>query len=55
MSTIAGSTGGFKDGVGTHAQFNYPYGITINEAGDLLVCDYFNHRIRKVTSQGVNY
>jgi len=51
-STIAGSSAWYADGIGSHAKFNCPAGITIDDDGNLLVADYYNHRIRKVTPQG---
>lgn len=53
VSTIAGSTQGFLDGIGTSASFNYPTGIVVDASGDLYVTDSGNHRIRKITSAGV--
>ena len=49
VSTIAG-TGirGYRDDVGTQAQFAYPNGIAINAAGELFVADTNNNRIRKI-------
>lgn len=53
MSTLAGSTQGSNDGVGSIAQFNSPNGIVFNPIDDCLyVCDYSNNVIRKVTKSG---
>ena len=49
---IVGGAQGSKDGAGNSAQFEFPYGITIDAAGNLYVADTWNHRIRKVTSVG---
>jgi sugar lactone lactonase YvrE len=48
VSTVAGSTRGFADGVGTAAQFNSPIGMALDGQGVLYVADSKNHRIRKV-------
>jgi sugar lactone lactonase YvrE len=54
VSTIAGSGAiGSVDGTGTSAQFNAPYGITVDNSGNLYICDWRNHRIRKMTPTGV--
>ncbi|MBK06721.1 MAG: hypothetical protein CL920_16230 [Deltaproteobacteria bacterium] len=51
VSTVAGSTQGFKDAEATQAQFYAPRGITIDTQGNLYVVDGLNHRIRKITAQ----
>jgi sugar lactone lactonase YvrE len=52
--TFAGSgSGTFADGTGTNASFHYPYEIDIDSSGNLYVGDSYNHRVRKVTTNGV--
>jgi sugar lactone lactonase YvrE len=55
VSTFVGATGqyGFSDGQGDQARFNCPSGITTNSEGDIFVCDYFNHAVRKITTEGL--
>lgn len=52
VTTVAGSTTGFKDGIGSSAQFNNVHGITIDKLGNLYVTDNDDtgsDRIRKIT------
>ncbi len=55
VSTIAGTAfmSGSNDGLGTAASFNRPYGIDLDQNGDILVADEWNHLIRKVTPAGM--
>ncbi len=62
VSTLAGTGikddgtagGDFRDGVGTSAQFNSPTGVAVvDKSGNVYVADRDNHRIRKITSNGV--
>jgi hypothetical protein len=52
VTTFAGTTQGFQDGVGTNARFNTPSGIVADIYGNVYVADTNNHRIRRVTSDG---
>lgn len=54
VTTVAGDgTPGYRDGVGTAAQFNQPGGLAIDGAGNLYVPEYTGQRIRKITPDGV--
>jgi len=53
VTTLAGNgEPGFLDGAGERARFNHPRGIGIDGEDNLLVADYENNAIRKVTPQG---
>jgi DNA-binding beta-propeller fold protein YncE len=54
VSTIAGTgIAGYADGVATQAMLNLPYGIAVDVDDTLYVCDYNNHKIRKISKQGM--
>lgn len=53
VSTVAGSTSGYQDGLGTSAKFDYPSGICIDNNNNLFVTESFGHRIRKITPMTV--
>jgi sugar lactone lactonase YvrE len=55
VTTVAGAAGqkGYVDGTGTQARFNFPWGIAIDGNGALYVTDSANHRIRKITPEGI--
>lgn len=48
---IAGSIPGYADGDGSTATFDGPYGIAIDNDGNLIVSDKRNFRLRKITFQ----
>jgi sugar lactone lactonase YvrE len=52
VTTLAGSSSGYKDGTGTSAQFSSPWGVAVDAGGTVYVADTNNHRIRKVTPEG---
>jgi hypothetical protein len=53
VAPLAGLSGtpGYANGSGTAARFNRPYGIVVL-AGDLVVADWTNHALRRVTLDG---
>src|SRR5690606_25007470 len=53
VSTIAGiGQAGFADGPGGQAQFNSPFGLTIDGSGNLYVGDVLNYRVRRISTLG---
>jgi hypothetical protein len=57
VSTIAGQAlnFGFTDGTNGDAQFNYPYGITVDGTGRPYVADFGNNAIRGIDAYGSNW
>lgn len=54
VTTIAGNgVAGVSDGTGSGALFGSMAGSTMDNNGNLYVCDFTNNRIRKITSAGV--
>lgn len=53
VSTFAGSTNGYRDGQGTEAQFTHPHAIAIDANDNLFVTDNENHRIRRISPEGL--
>lgn len=53
VTTLAGSSRGFRDGATESALFAGPSGLAVDGLGNLYVSDRFNHRIRKITPDGL--
>lgn len=53
VTTFAGNgTIGATDGISTLAQFNFPTGVAVDNSNNVFVCDYSNHKIRKINRYG---
>ena len=53
VTTIAGSEyPGLADGKGARAEFNHPSGVAVDRAGNIIVADTDNDRIRKIAPDG---
>jgi sugar lactone lactonase YvrE len=53
VSTIAGSTRGSLDGIGTNAKFQNPQGLTVDSKGNVFVAEWETHKIRKIDPTGL--
>ena len=53
VTTLAGSGSvGSADGVGEAASFKHPWGLAVDQFGNVYVADSQNHKIRKITPSG---
>ena len=52
VTTIAGSTQGFADGIGGEAKFDDPLSIAIDALGHIYISDNNNLKIRKINTNG---
>ncbi len=57
VSTIAGKAGvtGSADGTNSTIRFYGPAAVAVDTGGNVYVTDYYNHTIRKLTSEGTNW
>ncbi len=54
VTTIAGSgQAGYLNGPANEAKFNYPRGICLDDTGNIYIGDSWNHRIRKISTEGI--
>jgi sugar lactone lactonase YvrE len=49
VTTIAGSTQGYADGIGTASQFNKPWNLVVDSEDNIFVTDRDNNRIRRIS------
>ncbi len=54
VTTLAGLAGadGSTDGAGSAARFGQPYGVAVDDLGNVYVADWSRSNIRKITSSG---
>ena len=52
VTTLAGGSEGFSDGVSAAASFNTPSGLVLAPDGSLFVADTGNNRVRKISPEG---
>jgi DNA-binding beta-propeller fold protein YncE len=53
VTTLAGSDEGFADGSGAEARFSGAVDVAVDAGGNVYVADSANHRVRKITPEGV--
>jgi len=55
VTTVAGvgSPTGYLDGEVNIAKFNYPIDLAVDELGNIFVSDLFNHKIRRISPEGM--
>ncbi|RZL05284.1 MAG: hypothetical protein EOO89_26840, partial [Pedobacter sp.] len=54
VSTIAGTgVRGRENGPSTEASFDTPFGVMVDQSGNVFVADAGNHQIRKISLEGI--
>ena len=53
VTTVAGSTQGFADGLADAAMFNEPRNVAVRADGSIVVADTLNNRIRLISPDGL--
>lgn len=54
VTTVAGVGAiGYLDGEANAAKFNYPIDLAVDELGNIFVSDILNHKIRRVSPEGI--
>jgi len=54
VSTLAGDGHlGYRDGPATQARFNGLTGVAVDSQGNVYVAEYFGHRVRRITPEGM--
>jgi sugar lactone lactonase YvrE len=54
VTTIAGTgTSGYAEGPALSSQFEFPTGVVKDSQGNLLIADFTNARVRKITPNGI--
>ena len=56
VSTLAGSgSAGSTDGTGATASFNGPTGVTVDSAGNVIITEYTNNSLRRISTAAATY